>query len=317
MREEVLYSMANAIFELQQKAARKPSLEAKLRELQNQRREFDREVISLRVVFRKEQEDVEKLEGKSLANYFFQVVGKLDGKLDQERKEVYAAKVKLDAAERELAGIESDISEIQRQLNEIRVAEVQYQDELLKKRAALKASGTETADQIIEIEQKITAMEAQKREIKEAISAGISARGTADRILSELDSADGWNTWDMFGGGGIITHMAKHSHLDSAQDLVSELQGKLRRFKTELADIQITANMQVNVDGFLRFADYFFDGLFADWAVGDHINQSMNSVSSTKSQITRTLDKLSSMEKAAESEIARLKLQLDDLVVKA
>ena len=70
-REEVLYSMANAIFEHQQKAARKPSLEAKLRELQNQRREFDREVISLRVVFRKEQEDVEKLEGKSLANYFF------------------------------------------------------------------------------------------------------------------------------------------------------------------------------------------------------------------------------------------------------
>ena len=245
------------------------------------------------------------------------MVGKLDGKLDQERKEVYAAKVKLDAAEQELAGIESDISEIQGQLNEIRVAEVQYQDELLKKRAALKASGTETADQIIEIEQKITAMEAQKREIKEAISAGISARGTADRILSELDSADGWNTWDMFGGGGIITHMAKHSHLDSAQDLVSELQGKLRRFKTELADIQITANMQVNVDGFLRFADYFFDGLFADWAVGDHINQSMNSVSSTKSQISRTLDKLSSMEKAAESEIARLKLQLDDLVVKA
>lgn len=75
--------------------------------------------------------------------------------------------------------------------------------------------------------------------------------------------------------------------------------------------------MQVNVDGFLRFADYFFDGLFADWAVGDRINQSMNSVSSTKSQISRTLDKLSSMEKAADSEISRLKLQLEDLVVKA
>ena len=309
--------MCDTLFELQQKVARKPSLEAKLRELQNQRREYDREVISLRVAFRKEQEDVEKLEGRSLANYFFQVVGKLDEKLDQERKEAYAAKVKLDAAERELAGIESDIFEIQGQLNEIRVAEVQYKDELERKRATLRASGTTTADQIIEIEQRIAATEAQKREIKEAISAGYSARGTADRILSELNSADGWNTWDMFGGGGIITHMAKHSHLDSAQDLVSELQSKLRRFKTELADIQITANMQVNVDGFLRFADYFFDGLFADWAVGDRINQSMNSVSSTKSQISRTLDKLSSMEKAADSEISRLKLQLEDLVVNA
>ena len=73
--------------------------------------------------------------------------------------------------------------------------------------------------------------------------------------------------------------------------------------------------MQVNIDGFLRFADYFFDGLFADWAVGDKISQSMNSVSSTKSQISRTLDKLNEMEKAAERGIANLKQQLDELIV--
>ena len=91
----------------------------------------------------------------------------------------------------------------------------------------------------------------------------------------------------------------------------------LRKFKTELADINIQANMQVNVDGFLRFADYFFDGLFADWAVGDKINQSMNSVSSTKSQISRTLDKLISMEQAADHGIASLKQQVNDLIVKA
>ena len=309
--------MADILYELQQKVAMKPSLEAKLRELQNQRREYEREVISLRVAFRKEQQDLEKLEGRSLANYFFQVVGKLDEKIDQERREAYAAKVKLDAAERELAGIEDDISEIQTQLNEIRVAEAQYKDALEKKRAMLKTSGTAAADQIIEIEQKIAALEAQKKEIKEAISAGYSARSTADRILSELESADGWNTWDMFGGGGIITHMAKHSHLDEAQDLVYELQSKLRRFKTELADIQITANMQVNIDGFLRFADYFFDGLFADWAVGDKISQSMNSVSSTKSQISRTLDKLNSMEQTADRGIASLKQHLDELIVQA
>ena len=309
--------MADSLFELQQKLALKPSLEAKLRELQNQRREYDREVISLRIAFRKEQEDVEKLEGRSLTNYFFQVVGKLDDKLDQERKEAYAAKVKLDAAERELADIDADLLVLQRQLNDIRISQVQYTDMLERKRATLRASGTETADLIIEIEQRIAAMEAQKREITEAIAAGYSARSTAERILSELKSADGWNTWDLIGGGGIITHMAKHSHLDEAQDLVSELQSKLRRFKTELADIQIIANMQVNIDGFLRFADYFFDGLFADWAVGDKVSQSMNSVSSTKSQISRTLDKLNEMEKAADRGIASLKQQQDELIVQA
>ena len=309
--------MHDDLFALQQKVAKKPLLESKLYELHTQRRQYDNQVISLRVAFRKEQEDVEKLEGRSLANYFYQVIGKLDDKLDQERKEAYAAKVKLDAAERELAGIESDIKEIQEQITDVLVAEARYKDALELKRRQLKDSGTQVADQILSMEERIAALQAQKQEIKEAISAGYSARSTADRILSELEDADGWNTWDMFGGGGIITHMAKHSHLDEAQDLVSDLQSKLRRFKTELADIQITANMQVNVDGFLRFADYFFDGLFADWAVGDKINQSMNSVSSTKSQISRTLDKLNSMEQAADRGIASLKQQLDELIVKA
>ena len=309
--------MHDDLFSLQQKVAQKPLLESKLYELHTQRRQYDNQVISLRVASRKEQEDVEKLEGRSLANYFYKVIGKLDDKLDQERKEAYAAKVKLDAAERELAGIESDIKEIQEQITDVLVAETRYKDALELKRRQLKDSGTQVADQILSMEERIAALQAQKQEIKEAISAGYSARSTADRILSELEDADGWNTWDMFGGGGIITHMAKHSHLDEAQDLVSDLQSKLRRFKTELADIQITANMQVNVDGFLRFADYFFDGLFADWAVGDKINQSMNSVSSTKSQISRTLDKLNSMEQAADRGIASLKQQLDELIVKA
>lgn len=309
--------MHDDLFSLQQKVAQKPLLESKLYELHTQRRQYDNQVISLRVASRKEQEDVEKLEGRSLANYFYKVIGKLDDKLDQERKEAYAAKVKLDAAERELAGIESDIKEMQEQITDVLVAETRYKDALELKRRQLKDSGTQVADQILSMEERIAALQAQKQEIKEAISAGYSARSTADRILSELEDADGWNTWDMFGGGGIITHMAKHSHLDEAQDLVSDLQSKLRRFKTELADIQITANMQVNVDGFLRFADYFFDGLFADWAVGDKINQSMNSVSSTKSQISRTLDKLNSMEQAADRGIASLKQQLDELIVKA
>lgn len=301
--------------QLRQKVAQKKPLEAKLKELQNQRREYDRKVIELRVAYRDEQADVDNLEGRSLANYFFQVIGKLDDKLDKERQEAYVAKVKLDAAERELAGIEQDIQDIQSQLAETRIAEQQYAALLEKKRAELKAAGTDAGVKILEIEQRTAALEAQKKEIKEAISAGYSARGTADRILSELEDADGWNTWDLIGGGGIITHMAKHSHLDEAQDLVQELQSKLRRFKTELADIQITANMQVNIDGFLRLADYFFDGLFSDWAVGDRISQSQASVQSTKSQINSTLNKLSNMEAAADREISMLKAQMDDLIV--
>lgn len=305
----------NDLIQLQQKVALKKQLEAKLNDLRNQRKVFDKKVIELRAQHRSEQEDVEKLEGRSLANYFYQLFGKLDEKLSEERREASAAKVKLDAAERELAAVDCEIEEIQSQLQELYGCEQAYAAALEAKRNAVKSSGTPTAAQILELEEKIAFLESQKKEIREAISAGHSAMGTADSVLSELEDADGWNTWDMLGGGGIITHMAKHSHLDEAQEKVEQLQGKLRRFKTELADIDIHADMQVSIDGFLRFADYFFDGLFADWAVGDKISESQSSVQKVKGQISSALSKLEKMEKDADAQIRSLESKIEELIV--
>ena len=62
---------------------------------------------------------------------------------------------------------------------------------------------------------------------------------------------------------------------------------------------------QVNVDGFLRFADYFFDGLFADWAVGDRISESQTSVMSVRYKIEQAMNKLTSMDHAATSRLLR------------
>ena len=193
----------------------------------------------------------------------------------------------------------------------------QYDAALAQKRRALTTSETPEGQKIRDMEQQVAVLQSYAREIREAINAGSSARGTADQILRELDSAQNWNTWDMFGGSGIITHMAKHGHLDSAQDLTEELQRKLRRFKTELADIQITADTQVNIDGFLRFADYFFDGLFADWAVGNRISESISSVTATRSKISSTITKLEAMESKTRQEIERLKTELDSFIVQA
>lgn len=310
-------SFDSSLSELQQKVALKKQLEAKLNDLRNQRKVFDKKVIELRVEHRSEQEDVEKLEGRSLANYFYQLFGKLDEKLSEERREASAAKVKLDAAERELAAVDCEIEEIKSQLQELYGCEQAYTAALEAKRNAVKTSGTPTAAQILELEEKIAFLESQKKEIREAISAGHSAMGTADSVLSELEDADGWNTWDMLGGGGIITHMAKHSHLDEAQEKVEQLQSKLRRFKTELADIDIHADMQVSIDGFLRFADYFFDGLFADWAVGDKISESQSSVQKVKGQISSALSKLERMEKDADAQIHSLEAKIEEMLVNA
>ena len=76
------------------------------------------------------------------------------------------------------------------------------------------------------------------------------------------------------------------------QEQVERLQVELRRFKTELADVEINAELQVTVEGFMRFADFFFDNLFTDWAVLDHIGHAKAQVRDTRKQIERVLARL-------------------------
>ena len=78
--------------------------------------------------------------------------------------------------------------------------------------------------------------------------------------------------------------------------------------------MRISADMQVNIDGFLRFADYFFDGLFADWAVLDKIGQSQERVHSTQRQIESVLSRLGTMQHSVEQEQAQLQNKLNSLV---
>ena len=297
--------------------AEKKRLDAKYADLKAQAAAYEGQIAILRTSCEKEQEDVDKLESRSLAAYFYNVIGKKDEKLDKERAEAYAARVKLDAAERELSAVKSEMTAIRKRLGELSGCENAYSSVLESRREEIKASSTPEAEELLRLEGEIAHSERQQKEIGEAIQAGNAAYAIAEKILSELDSADGWNTWDMFGGGGLITHMAKHGHLDDTQELVETLQDKLRSFKTELTDVSINADMQANIDGFLRFADYFFDGLFADWAVADRIGESMSAVQKTKSQIGHLVDKLTKMKEDTERREKRLRDRADALVVEA
>ena len=298
---------------LQEQIARKRQLEAQVSELRAQRSTLSDRVRELEAIKMQEQADVDKLEGRSLAAFFYNVIGKMDEKLNKEREEAYAARVKYDAAARELTAVEEDLARYEAEFSILRDCKRQYGAVLQEKTGAVKAAGGATAEEILKIEERLAFLNSQSRELHEATSAGNSALSTANQVLSSLDSAEGWGTWDLF-GGGLISDLAKHSHLDEAQGNIEHLQSQLRRFKTELADVKISADMQVNVDGFLRFADYFFDGLFADWAVLDKISRSKEQVQSTRRQIESVLTRLDGMQRAVEQEQIQLETKLDTLV---
>lgn len=299
--------------ELQIQITKKNRLETVLKELRTQQSDLKDRVDELTRQKEKEQIDVTRLEGRSLANFFYQVVGKLDDRLTKERQEAYEAAVKYDVAYSELQAVEAQLRMKEVEYNRVRRSNERYQEVLKEKQEAVKLSGVPEAAEILRLEAQITSLEVQVKELEEAVSAGGFAEQIAEGILDSLSSAEGWGTWDLL-GGGILADAVKHSHLDEAQNQVERLQEALRRFKTELADVEIVADMQVNINGFLRFADYFFDGLFADWTVMDRISDAQEQVEKVKNQVRTMLGKLNTASCSVKAELNGAKNKLQELV---
>lgn len=300
---------------LLEQTTRKKRLDTMLAELYVQQEALSERVRELDAIRLDEQADVGRLEGGSLASFFYNVIGRMDKKLDKERAEARAAQVKYDAAAHELAAVTKDIEHTEAELSQLFGCEERYEETLNAKAREIKASGTGGAEEILKAEANIAFYGSQKKEIREALAAGQKALDTANDIIPSLDSAEGWGTWDLL-GGGLISDLAKHGHLDEAQARVERLQGELRRFKTELADVTVSADLRIGIDGFLRFADYFFDGIFADWAVLDRISESQERMRATKGQIESALNRLRVMELGADKKLQTEREQLRELITR-
>ena len=150
--------------ELLAQCARKKKLEASAAELRRQRDIYGARTEELRQYMLEEQVDVERLEGRSLAAFFYNVIGKMDDKLTKEQQEAYAARVQYEAAARELAGTEEDLHRCQAELDTLGNCESRYAALLREKTAAVKTAGGVAAEQILSLEERSAYLVSQERE---------------------------------------------------------------------------------------------------------------------------------------------------------
>ncbi len=300
--------------ELQHQVQRKQYLEGLTAELEGQLQQLREKTKSLEAKKKAEQADVDKLEGRGLAALFYGMLGTKEEKLTQERREAYAAAAKYDMAVRELEAVEEDLRRSREELADL--AEIPARWEQMKQEwvRQAKTAGGPAGQKLLELEERIAAAEGQRQEIREAVEAGQDALAMVSSILNSLESAAGWGTWDMV-GGGLVASMAKHSALDEAQRKVETLQLALRRFKTELVDVNISADLRLTMDSFTRFADYFLDNFFVDWTVQNKITQAKEQVRLTEKQILEVLDQLNQLDLDQEDTIFQCRKETEDFLV--
>lgn len=261
--------------------------------------------LDLGKVLVKEELDVNKLSSLSLSALFHTILGDKKDQLDKEKQEFLAARLKYDECCNAIKALEQEVYNCEKSLQEYSKVDREYQSLMETKQALILKNKDQNAQWLLDQFEKVSSLQIQINEIMEAIEASTDVKEILLRAVNSLKSAEGWGTWDIL-GGGILATSIKHDKVDEARDYVSQAQRLLNRFAKELADINISKDMNIDISVFESFSDYFFDGLISDWVVQDKIENSLYNVQHIYQQMCRIIRKL-------ESRSRLVKLELDNL----
>ncbi|MEZ5426455.1 MAG: hypothetical protein R2747_09330 [Pyrinomonadaceae bacterium] len=264
------------------RAARK--LEAMLRQTRKFLDGEEKTHTVLRGRLLSEKADVDKLEGLSVTGLFYGVLGEKAARLEKEKREYLAAKLKYDENVRAIEQAKLEIKRLRAELDALGAVDAEYNQLINEKLKMMAAANYGPAGQLFALSERLADLHSDHKELREAVQAGEAALEALRSVSVDLNRAATLGTWDML-GGGTFTTMAKHSRIDSAKAKAHQAQGFLRRFQEELADAGERLQVSLQIGEFSKFADYFFDGLIADWAVQKKINNAVRSCNVAMTQV--------------------------------
>ncbi len=260
----------------------------------------------------KELKDVEQLEGFTLQNFWHSLKGTKDAAKHKEQEEYLAAKMKFDSANAALENLQNDLRRIDSALASLKDAQAEYQTALREKEQQLLAYSKPESRRLWEISEQLGYLQAQAQEIAEAIDAGQKASRGLSQVENSLGSAQGWGVVDII-GGGLLTTAIKHSYIGEARRQINEAQQQLRRFETELVDIQKT-HSPLDLGSIWTLADFLLDGLLFDLIVQSQISDAQHRTRQLQGEIHAAMQELHRLQRENQQEMEKLNEERQRLI---
>lgn len=283
--------MNERLAELKVKIIEKERLKKTLKKAMEQRDAAENKMNNMRERLKKEKADVEKLEKLTISNFLHTVSGRKQEKYEKETEEFISIKVSFDSAAAEVDNLIKSIQKIKARIDGMGDVEQQYNRLIEEKERLLVNQSDGFKERLNNIINEETRLAAEGKEVIEAVRAGKEVLCSIDRVMENLNSAGNWGTWDVL-GGGLIATMAKHSKIDEAQQEINNIRFLIKKFHSELEDIGREIDLSIEIGSFLTFADYMFDGLFADLAVQSKIRDAQKRVEDTRCRVEAVLKDL-------------------------
>jgi len=130
-----------------------------------------------------------------------------------------------------------------------------------------------------------------EKELDEAIAAADETIDLLDQAYASMNLARNWGFFDMLGGGFFST-MIKREKMNDGRYFMNKAKRSLTKLKDELDDVDDLEDLDLNMDDFLSFADFFFDGFLADWLVQGRINDAREKIDQTLKVVCEIREKL-------------------------
>ena len=123
----------NELIQLKEKSEEKKRVESQLKKAREQENQLKTKLTGLTSQLKKEFADVERLEGNSLSSLFHNFLGNKIEKLDKERQEYLAAKLKYESCKNELEQLKIETNKLEKQWSELGDPAKEFQNQLDRK----------------------------------------------------------------------------------------------------------------------------------------------------------------------------------------
>ncbi|GLX65913.1 hypothetical protein [Paenibacillus glycanilyticus] len=296
--------MTESLFDrLTEAKERKYELEKAIRkqsQFRSRLNELERQIIRLEVDLESEQADVDKLTRMSLTNLFHTLLRSKDEQLEMERQQALAAALKLTEATQERDMLKDEITQAGVTITAYQSADQDYKRIMLEQEQALRSMPGK-ASELLAMENSVAAQQVIVRELNEAFTAGKRVLASLEPAIDSLEKAINWGNWDTWGNGGLISTHIKHEHIDAAKSSISAANHELRSFQDELADLERSLDIRIDISGLLKFGDYWFDGLITDWIVQKRIKDTQDRTCEAAHEVRTVVKKLQAEYTTAEA----------------
>ncbi|WP_155591452.1 hypothetical protein [Lysinibacillus cavernae] len=262
------------------------------RQIKHTQQEIDNHTTALNQIRSK----LDKLDGFSFMNMIRTWTGRQDELRAEKIDKAAVLELKINEAKKMQKDLTEDRVQLTNKLAQIDEAVLQQALRQInaKKKGYLQIHDPEQAERLEHLAHEEIITKQLITEIQEAEEAGEVALTKLGQAAASLHSANGYSAWDTFFGGGLIATHLKHDALDQSENYLHSAQIALQRFRNELLDVHemSTKSLHVETDGFVKFADYFFDDIFSAWSVHSKISTAREQVSRVQDDVHNTILRL-------------------------